>query len=303
MLTPFTSNDEVDFDGLEKLVEWYLDHQASALFAICQSSEMQFLSVKERVEIARFTVDIAHSRGVPVIASGHVANSSAAQIQELLPLAGSGIDGFVLVTNRLDQSNEGFEAFKNNIEILLSKLPPDLPLGLYECPAPFRRLLSDDEIKLCRDTGRFVVLKDVSCDLETIKRRLKIVSGTPFSIINANAAIAYQAMRAGSPGFAGVFTNFHPDLYAWLYQNLSIDSKFKSELVTYLATSACAESMGYPGIAKLYHQKAGTFQSAHSRAIEYNIRDRHWAVDSIIAHIEDGDSHFRNCIKNASSSA
>jgi len=56
----------------------------------------------------------------------------------------------------------------------------------------------------------------VSCDLETVKRRVALTAGTPLAVINANAAIAYDAMRAGSRGFTGVFTNFHPDLYKWL---------------------------------------------------------------------------------------
>ena len=58
--------------------------------------------------------------------------------------------------------------------MLKHELPDDLPLGLYECPVPFRRLLTDEEIMHFAADPRFVFLKDVSCNLETVKRRLEL---------------------------------------------------------------------------------------------------------------------------------
>ncbi|SFB61654.1 4-hydroxy-tetrahydrodipicolinate synthase [Rhizobium sp. NFR07] len=72
-----------------------------------------------------------------------------------------------------------------------------MPLGLYECPAPYRRLLTDDELMFCANSGRFVILKDVSCDLETVTRRVELTKGTPLAIGNANAAIAFVVSGAG----------------------------------------------------------------------------------------------------------
>jgi dihydrodipicolinate synthase/N-acetylneuraminate lyase len=56
MLTPFTAGDRIDYPALAKLIDWYLEKGVDALFAVCQSSEMQFLSLEERVELARFVV-------------------------------------------------------------------------------------------------------------------------------------------------------------------------------------------------------------------------------------------------------
>src|SRR5258705_10936849 len=215
MITPFTENGQIDYPGLGRLVEWYIDHGSDALFAVCQSSEMQYLSLDERVELAAFVGKAAAGR-VPVIASGHISESLDDQLAELTAIAASGVDGMVLVTNRLDAKREGGGKFIDDLSWLLERLPKQIPLGLYECPAPYRRLLTDDELTFCAGTGRFVILKDVSCDLETVKRRVALTRGTPLAVVNANAAIAYEAMKAGSRGFTGVFTNFHPDLYNWL---------------------------------------------------------------------------------------
>ncbi|WP_118178648.1 dihydrodipicolinate synthase family protein [Paraburkholderia phosphatilytica] len=292
MLTPFDDSGAIDYAGLERLIEWYLAHGADALFAVAQSSEMQCLSLAERRELARFVVERVAGR-VPVVASGHISNDLDAQAEELNAAAASGAQGVVLVTNRLDPERKGTEAFLANLRYLLARLPSDLPLGLYECPAPYRRLLSDDELKACIDTGRFMMLKDVSCDLATVKRRVKLAEGSPLKVLNANAAIAWDAMKAGSAGFNGVFTNFHPDLYQWLRTRSASDPALAEELSTFLVVAAVSEALGYPAFAKLYHQRIGTFASIRCRAIDYDVRERFWALDAVLDKIVAGTEHFR----------
>ncbi|NIE56203.1 MULTISPECIES: dihydrodipicolinate synthase family protein [unclassified Burkholderia] len=295
MLTPFDDTGAIDYAGLERLIEWYLAHGADALFAVAQSSEMQFLSLAERAELARFVVERVAGR-VPVVASGHISDDLDAQAEELCAAAESGAQGVVLVTNRLDPQRKGSAALLDHLHRLLARLPSDLPLGLYECPAPYRRLLSDDELRACIDTGRFVMLKDVSCDLETVKRRVALAEGSPLKILNANAAIAWDAMKAGSAGFNGVFTNFHPDLYRWLRTQGASNPALADELSTFLVVSAVSEALGYPALAKLYHQRIGTFASIRCRVIDYDVRERFWALDAVLDKIVAGTEHFRRRI-------
>lgn len=295
MLTPFTPDSRIDWTGLERLVEWYIENGADALFAVCQSSEMQKLSLEERTSLSKKVVSLARGR-VPVIASGHISESAEDQRAELMAMADTGIDALVLVTNRLDPRQSGTEGFRFGLQNVLSWVPKDLALGLYECPAPYRRLITDEEFILCRDTGRFVTLKDVSCDLDTVKRRVALSGDSGFAVVNANAAIAAAAMRAGSKGFAGVFTNFHPDLYAWLYHHASEESNLRLDLEVFLALAAMAEPMGYPGLAKVFHTRLGTFSHHHSRVTDYDIAERHWAVMSLLDHIQAGEQRFRQRI-------
>jgi 4-hydroxy-tetrahydrodipicolinate synthase len=292
MITPFTDDGAIDYAGLEKLINWYLAQDVDALFAVCQSSEMQYLSLKERGELGRFVVQQVAGR-VPVIASGHISDDIDEQVSELTVAAETGADAVVLVTNHLDPDRQGMEAFRRTTDTLLDRLPQDMPLGLYECPAPFRRLLSDDELKYCIDSGRFVVLKDVSCDLPTVERRVALAQGSPLAIVNANAAIARDAMRAGSRGFTGVFTNFHPDLYKWMRLSGDLHEDLARRLNTFLVLAALSEAFGYPVLAKLYHQRLGTFESIRSRAITFDVREKFWALDAILDQVVAGTEAFR----------
>jgi hypothetical protein len=120
-----------------------------------------------------------------------------------------------------------------------------------------------------------------------------LTRGTPLAIVNANAAIAYDAMKAGSRGFTGVFTNFHPDLYKWLMTEDASDPALADELSVYLALSAMAEPMGYPKLAKLYHQRLGTFACTDSRAVTFDIHEKFWALEAMIDKITEGIGHYQ----------
>ena len=296
MLTPFKEDGTIDWKGYEALVEWYLRHGADALFAVCQSSEMHHLTLKERVELARVTVDLVKGR-VPVVASGHISDAPQDQETELCAIANTGIDGLILVTNRLTGPAPGDgPSLRDSLKKLLGTLPDALPLGLYECPAPYRTLLSDDDVQFCAQSGRFVLLKDVSCDLETVARRVQLAVGSPLAILNANAAIAWPAMQAGSRGFCGVMNNFHPDLYSWLYRSRHDVTPLTDELAVFLVTSAMAETLGYPQIAKVHQRALGTFSSDLCRSNDDDIRSRVWALEAILGSVREGADLFRNKI-------
>ena len=295
MLTPFTTDEQIDYPALAKLIDWYLEKGVDALFAVCQSSEMQLLTLQERVDLARFVVKQVDGR-IPVIASGHISDDIDAQKEELLAMAQTDIDALVLVTNHLDPRNEGSDTFFSTLNTLLGTLPETLPLGLYECPAPYRRLLTDEEFSWCANSGRFVVLKDVSCDLPTVERRVKLAQGTPLKVINANAAIAWPAMLAGSQGFSGVFTNFHPELYSWLWKNGQAQRELADELAVFLSLGAVTETLGYPKNAKIYHQRLGTFDSITCRVNRDDVLTKFWGLTVILDQIRAGTDLWRKRI-------
>ena len=302
MLTAFDANNQIDWGANERLIEWYIEHGANSLFAVCQSSEMQYLTLSERIELAKFTVKIANGR-VPVVASGHISDDIDDQIIELNAMSKTGIDALIMVTNRLDINRDGESVFAANFIKIMSQLNTDIDLGFYECPAPYRRLLTDDEFNRCIDTGRFVTIKDVSCDLEQIKNRINLSKNSPMTVLNANAALAWPAICAGAPGFCGISNNYHPDLYAWLYKLAPrfkectiLERQLAEELSVFLSLSALTEAYGYPSFAKLYHQHLGTIKYITSRVNNFDLHERFWAIDAIIDSLITGNKNFRRKI-------
>ncbi|MEK9718864.1 MAG: dihydrodipicolinate synthase family protein, partial [Candidatus Puniceispirillum sp.] len=57
--------------------------------------------------------------------------------------------------------------------------------------------------------------------------------------------------------------------------------------------AASTEYMGYPKLAKLYHQRLGTFKSATSRAVPDDISQRFWGLEAVLDKISAGTAHYR----------
>ena len=264
MLTPFTEENRIDEDALGKLTEWYIENGAAGLFAVCQSSEMCFLSLKERMRAARYIKKCAGNR-VSVIASGHVSESMEEQAEELCCMAETGVDAVILLTNRLAAETESDAVWLENLQILLDRLPKDLPLGFYECPYPYKRLLSPELLRWCADSGRFYFIKDTSCDLDQIRQKLSMIRGSTLQLFNANSSTLLESLEMGSSGFSGVMANFHIDLYAWLCGNYEQEPEKARKLADFLTMASLIERQIYPVNAKYCQKLLGNLDSIFTR--------------------------------------
>ena len=249
MLTPFTQDNQVDYKALADLTEWYIKNGCSGLFSDCQSSEMFFLTLEERVKIAKTVLDTAKGR-VPVIVSGHISDKIEDQITEMQEISKLKPAALIFITNRFAKETESDEIWRKNCEKVMNALPADLPLGLYECPYPYKRLISDDNLKWCASTERFYFVKDTCCDLELIKRRVEITKGSIFKIYNANTTTLLDSLKCGCAGFCGVMASFQMDLYAWLCEHL--EDPRAQKLQHLLTITSLIERQCYPVNAKYY---------------------------------------------------
>jgi 4-hydroxy-tetrahydrodipicolinate synthase len=250
MITPFTEDNRVDFKAVKELTEWYIDRGSDGIFAVCQSSEMFFLSPQEKLDIATAVVEAADGR-IKVIASGHTADDPAQQIEELGAMAETGVDAVVLVSNRLAKQEEGADIFNARAQQIFDQLP-SVTFGLYECPYPYLRLLDDEFLAWAAREDKLVFLKDVSCSLEIEKKRVQLVEGTDLALFNANTATLLDSWIAGYHGYNGVMANFHIDIYKWLYEHWREDEALARRVSDFLTVTAITEARAYPTNAK-YH--------------------------------------------------
>lgn len=264
MLTPFTENNEVDYEALGKLIDWYIEKGVNGLFADCQSSEMFFLSLEERVKIGEFVKKHADGR-VPVVTSGHISDSLEDQAKELTAIAGTGADAVILLTNRLAKENESDEVWLENLKKLLEMIPKDVPLGFYECPYPYKRIISPELLKWCADTGRFYFIKDTSCDIENMKAKLEVIKGTNLKLFNANTSTLLETLELGASGYSGVMANFHPELYIKLCNIYKENPSKARKIADFLTVASLIERQVYPVNAKFYQKSIGNFNSIMTR--------------------------------------
>ena len=262
MVTPFAADGSVDFGAVRALTEWYFEKGCEGIFASCQSSEIFELSRHDRVQLAKTVKETADklSRENPsrvpmkVVASGHISYDREEQIAELNAVADTGVDAVILISNRMDIPNTSDDAWIRDAEYLMKHIPEEIPLGVYECPRPYKRLMSDKMLRFCAESGRFHFMKDTCCDADVIARRVKILEGTPMKLLNANGQTLLASLRAGAAGYCGVMCNFHPELFVWLCNNFEKYPEKADLLQGFLGTAAFTEQMSYPVTAK-HHLK------------------------------------------------
>ena len=263
MITAFTNQNRLDESAAEALVEWYIERGVAGLFAVCQSSEMFFLSLEERLQLARAVVKFAAGR-VGVIASGQISDTLEDQVKEVSLMAETGAGAVVLVTNRFAADDQPDSVWIRNVERLLDRLPASITLGWYECPYPYKRLFTPETLRWCIDSGRFVFLKDTCCDLATMAARQAMMDGTGFKLYNANAPTLLGSLQLGVAGYSSVMANFHPELYAWLCENWRKEPETAERLQAFLGIVSGGPT--YPVSAKYYLQLEGLPLGLHSRS-------------------------------------
>ena len=259
MITPYRADGSVDLETVEKYVYWYHEAGCDGIFAVCQSSEIFQLSLEERAAINETVWNTVQKiaaeggRRMTVVSSGHVSDSIDDQARELCRIAETGTDALILITNRLDLNQEGDDVWIANAERLLAQLPDDVALGLYECPYPYKRLLTPRILRWCLETGRFRFIKDTCCDAAVIAERLDILRGSDLWLFNANCQTLLQSLRDGGAGYCGIMANYHPALYVWLCHHFEAEPARADLLQSVLCMAGFTEGgLPYPLTAK-YH--------------------------------------------------
>ncbi len=216
MLTPFKRNGSIDYVALEELIEFYLDSGSSGLFANCLSSEMYHLSPEERIELVRFVLQRTNGR-VPVVATGTFGMNLDVHIRTIKILHELGVAAVILVTSLIARASESDEIFKNKMNRILAGTQ-SIPLGLYECPEPYKRLLEPDMVEYLANTGRFLFYKETSCDTRVMKTKLARLKNTTLCLYNANTPTALDSLHEGAHGLSVISANFYPEFYVSLWK-------------------------------------------------------------------------------------
>ncbi len=266
MITPYTKQNGIDWNAVDALVEFYYKQGCQGIFAVCQSSEMFLLDEDERAALAERVVKASAGR-MCVVTSGHISATLDAQIRELKRIAAAGVDAVVMISNRLARPEEDDDVAIANMNAILEAIP-GVTFGMYECPHPYKRVLTDKLMKAMVDSGRFTFIKDTCCDAALIAHRLEVLDGR-IQLFNANAATMYETLVSGVDGFSGIMANFHPDLYVWLCENYKKQPEKAAKLGAALSVLSSAEGWSHPVGAKYHLNKIGVPMETISRARDH----------------------------------
>lgn len=265
MLTPFNNDGSIDYKTLTALTELYLKSGVTGLFANCLSSEMFELSEAERLQVTKHVVDVVAGQ-VPVVATGTFEGTIQQQADFTNKIYGTGIDAVILISGLLAKETDSDAVFVDNVHQLLN-LTLGVPTGFYECPVPYKRVLTAEQLGDFVNTGRVIYHKDTSLDLNQIKAKLSVVKNPDFGLYDAYMVHAIESLKAGSAGLSCIQGNFFPELIVWICDNYNDASK-ADELAAvqqFLIANMGVMHDVYPIVAKYALQKRGLSISNFTR--------------------------------------
>jgi 4-hydroxy-tetrahydrodipicolinate synthase len=272
MITPFCDNLEIDYDALACLIEFYLSAGVKGLFANCLSSEMFSITSTERLQLTRFVVRQVNGR-VPVVATGSFGATIYQKAEFIKEIYDTGISGVILITSHFAKPSDTDVELLKNIETVLQHTN-NISLGLYECPAPYKRILSSAVFEQLIKTGRFIYHKDTCLDINQIKAKLQQVpSGNMLEFYDAHTPNAMHSIQSGATGMSSISGNFYPEIMVWMCNNANNPDKL--EAVRWLQNELDRVDPfihhAYPLSSKHFLQKRGLSININSRVYVHQL--------------------------------
>lgn len=268
MITPFNLKAKVDLDVVSKLIDFYLAAGVRGFFANCLSSEMYSITEDERLELTQHIVRYVNGR-VPVVATGSFGLSIYDKAEFTKKIYDTGIDAVILITGHYANVEDSDEILLGNFDKMFN-LTGNIPLGMYECPAPYKRIIGAETFKTLLSSNRLVYHKDTSIDLEKVKAKIDIVKETKSNLefFDAHSPNAMYSLQMGAKGMSSISGNFYPEILVWMVNNAT--NPDKQEDVKWLQAEISRVDplihTAYPMSAKYFLRKRGLPVRTISRA-------------------------------------
>jgi len=265
MLTPFLSNGNIDYPALTQLTEIYLQAGSSGLFANCLSSEMFELTDKERIDAIKHVIEVVNG-AVPVVATGTFGGAISKQADFVKRVNDTGVEAVIAITSLLADENQEDKVFDDNVYDLLNQTD-NIPIGFYECPVPYKRVIKPKQLADFVSTERVIYHKDTSLDLAQIKDKINLTKEYNFGLYDAYIVHAVESLKAGSAGLSCIQGNYFPELIVWLCDHYN-DETLKEEVAVvqqFLIDNMDVMHNVYPIVSKYFLQKRGLDISTFTR--------------------------------------
>ena len=204
LVTPFTTEGEVDYKALKRLVEYLIQNGADFLCILATTGETPCLSTDEKNKIKQLVIDVNRGR-VPILI-GCGGNNTRAVVEELKTTDWTGIDGILSVCPYYNKpSQEGlYQHFK-----AIAEASP-LPVVLYNVPGRTGiNMKSETTVRLANDCENIVAIKEASGSLEQVD---EIIKNKPdrFDVISGDDALTFSMVASGAAGSISVIGNALP---------------------------------------------------------------------------------------------
>ncbi|MEG0788723.1 MAG: 4-hydroxy-tetrahydrodipicolinate synthase [Alistipes sp.] len=207
MITPFTADGRVDYEALDRMIDYVIDGGVDYIVALGTTAETPTLYMPERAVIAMFiTNHIAHR--VPLV-MGVGGNSTSEVLDQLREFDLRGADAILSVTPYYNKpSQEGlYQHFK-----IVSEHSP-LPIILYNIPGRSGvNMTAETTLRIAGDFPNVIGIKEASGNIEQMQQIIDR-RREGFMVLSGDDGMALDLMRRGGDGVISVAANAFPQRF------------------------------------------------------------------------------------------
>lgn len=221
LVTPFRPNGQVDYAGLEKLIEHQIVGGVDYVVVMGTTGESVTLNKEEKHQLLAQVIGVVRNR-IPIVL-GVGGNNTAEVIETLQGFEMDGVDAILSVSPYYNKpTQEGiYQHYKAIAQASMR------PIILYNVPGRTgSNITAETTLRLAKDFKNIIAIKEASANLDQIGMILKY-RPKDFMVISGDDALTLPIVALGGEGVISVVGNALPGEFSAL-----VHSALKGDLET-----------------------------------------------------------------------
>ncbi|MDA9724683.1 4-hydroxy-tetrahydrodipicolinate synthase [Gammaproteobacteria bacterium] len=210
LVTPMNEKGELDYDSLEKLINFQIDSGISGLVAVGTTGESATIDFADHIKLIEFFIKISNGR-VNIIA-GTGANSTEEALHLTKEAKNLGADAALLVSPYYNKPpQEGI--YRHHAKIADEV---DIPQILYNVPSRTASFIEPETVQRLSSHQNIIGIKDATGDMKNLTEVLKLceedIKSKNFFLYSGDDFSSLEFLKRGGHGTISVSSNVVPKI-------------------------------------------------------------------------------------------
>ena len=276
LVTPMHADGSVDWQALERLVNWHIEQGTHGIVAVGTTGESATLGFREHDEVIERTVEIVDKR-IPVIA-GTGGNATDEAIRLTRHAKRVGADASLLVCPYYNKpSQEGLYRHFHAIAMAV-----DIPQILYNVPSRTGVDMLPETVGRLAEIDNIVAIKEAKGSIERIHDLIEHV-GDGMDIYSGDDGTAMESMLVGGKGNISVVANVVPRLMSDMCLAATAGERERAERLD----------------ADMQSLHTALFMEANPIPVKWALQDMGWIEAGIRLPLTPLAEHFHEHVREA----
>ncbi len=205
LVTPFDARGAIDFDALERLIEFNIEGGVDYLVSLGTTGEAVTLTREECQSILDFTLEKVNRR-IPVVFGVFGSNNTEVLLERLSGYRLDGVDALLAASPYYNKpTQEGifrhYQKFADHSEY---------PIIIYNVPSRTASNISaETTLRIAEEIPNIIGIKEASGNLDQVNKILKY-RPDDFLVISGDDTSTLAVMAHGADGVISVISNAYP---------------------------------------------------------------------------------------------